>query len=205
MAREDVLAEQLGIHGLLLGGRPAADRVGDVEAAVEGALEGTEDTGTGGGGLETDVEAHLEGALLPLNVLGQEVLAIDLLLALVDLVEAKELEGAAGQKETGGVARSPVLETERARKTIVQQLPGVSLSEDLVTLDGGRSDLAQAVAVGSANDHAVLRSVELGLVLGDQPLASTVVSLTSAPAAVLGLIALEVRIVLHKLHESHGL
>ncbi len=46
-------------------------------------------------------------------------------------------------------------------------------------------------------------SLELGLVLSNQPLASTEVSLSRAPAAVLGLIPLEVRIVLDELHEGH--
>jgi hypothetical protein len=55
------------------------------------------------------------------------------------------------------------------------------------------------------NGNYLGNTLELGLVLGDQPLTRTVISLTSTPAAELGLITLEVRIVLHKLHESHGL
>ncbi len=46
-------------------------------------------------------------------------------------------------------------------------------------------------------------SLELGLVLSNQPLASAEVSLSRAPAAVLGLVPLEVRIVLDELHEGH--
>ena len=46
-------------------------------------------------------------------------------------------------------------------------------------------------------------SLELGLVLSNQPLASAEVGLSRAPAAVLGLVPLEVRIVLHELHEGH--
>ena len=47
--------------------------------------------------------------------------------------------------------------------------------------------------------------LELCLVLRNQSLASPIIGLTSAPTAILGLIPLEVRVILHKLHESHGL
>ena len=45
--------------------------------------------------------------------------------------------------------------------------------------------------------------LELGLVLSDQSLASTEVRLSSAPATILGLIPLKVRIVFDEFDECH--
>ena len=84
-------------------------------------------------------------------------------------------------------------------------LRNACLGDDHVTPEGGVRDLAVAVAVRDANDHAVLGGVVLVSRLGDEPLARTVVGFALAPAAELGLVALEVRIVLHELDERHGL
>ena len=69
----DVLAVNGGIELLGLGvvAREAAVAVGDVKTTIDGTLEGSEDTGTSRGALETDVEEGAEwasGALLGLNV-----------------------------------------------------------------------------------------------------------------------------------------
>eukprot|EP00961_Rhodomonas_salina_P037376 502127-Rhodomonas_salina.1 len=98
------------------------------------------------------------------------------------------------------------LETEVAGKAVlVRELLGVRAREHHVTLDGGPDDLAVDIAVGKAHDKPVLGGVELVLGLGDKPLAGAVVGLAFAPPAVLGLVPLEVRSVLHKLHERHDL
>lgn len=135
----------------------------------------------------------------------------------------KLLENSARKEKPSSVACSPVLESEAARKTELGQLLGMGLHQDVIALDGGGRNLAQAEAIGDTNNHSVLRRtvqthdqfqarycqgehclLELGLVLGDQPLASTEVGLASTPAAILGLVPLKVRIVLDELHEGHG-
>ena len=127
-----------------------------MKTAVESTLESSEDARTSRSGLETNIEAHLEGALLSLNIFSEEILTIDLLLTLVDVIKAEEFEGAAGQQKAGGIAGSPVLQTEAARQTVANKLLGISLSKDLVALDGRIGDLSQDIPVGNANDHAIL-------------------------------------------------
>ena len=65
------------------------------------------------------------------------------------------------------------------------------------------NDLADAVPVGEADNKAVLWGVVLGLVLHDQAFAGVVVGLPLAAAAVLDLVALEVRLVLLYFYEWH--
>lgn len=83
----------------------------------------------------------------------------------------------------------------------------VSRGQDKVALDLCVDDLANDVRVGETNDKAILGRVILVLVLNDQALASIVVSLALASAAVLDLVALEVGLVLDSLDERlqhHG-
>ena len=106
VAAEDALAVHVGV--VLLGVAVVAGEallgVGDVEASVGGPLEGAEDAASGGGGLAADVEEGAEGALVLvdlvdvvglLSLLAGDDLAVDLGVALVDVVEADLLEEAA--------------------------------------------------------------------------------------------------------------
>ena len=78
----------------------------------------------------------------------------------------------------------------------------VSCGDDLVALEAGIRYLAADVLVGGTDDHAVLGGVILVLILNHQALAGKVVCLALAPPAELDLEPLEVRLVLHELHES---
>jgi len=64
-------------------------------------------------------------------------------------------------------------------------------------------DLACDVLVGEADDEAVLGGLVLILVLDDEPSSGIVVSLALSSSFELDLVALEVRLVLHNLNESH--
>lgn len=145
VATVDVLAEGLGVKLLSLHVETGETvlGVGNEDATVRGALHGTEDTGTGGGADETDIEEGLEGAaalaILTLSSLGQSVLAIGLLNTGELLLEAELLEGAAGDQQTGGVCSSPVGQT--VLDTVGAELVGVGSDEDLVTSDLGGDDL----------------------------------------------------------------
>ena len=79
----------------------------------------------------------------------------------------------------------------------------VRRSHDVIAVDARVHDLADAVAVGEAHDKTVLGRVVLALVLDHQAQTLTVVSLALRAATLLGLIALEVRLVLHNLLERH--
>ncbi len=128
-----------------------------MQTTVQSTLERAEDASTGGCGLKTHIQAHLEGALLTLDILGEEILTVDLLLPLINLIEAEQLQGAAGQEQTSSVASGPIFETEAAWKTVAHKLLGVGLRKNLVSLDGGVGDLSQDIPVGDANNHAILR------------------------------------------------
>jgi hypothetical protein len=113
------------------------------------------------------------------------VLTVSLLDTLELLVKVELLEDTAGKEQTGSVSGSPVGKT--LVDTVAGELVGVGRGEDLVTGDLRVDNLGDDVAVGEANDHAVLGRVVLVLGLGDQALASIVVGLTLAAATVLSL------------------
>ena len=187
---EDVLLEGLGIEllGLHVEAGETVLGVGDEDTAVGGTLHGTEDTGTGGGAGKTDIKEALEGAALAivgLGGLGELVLTISLLNTLEGLVEAELLEDTAGEEETSGVGSSPVGET--VLNAVGTELVGVGGGEDLVAGDLGAHNLEDDVAVGEADDQAVLGSIVLVLGLGDEALAGIVVGLALSSALVLSL------------------
>jgi len=86
------------------------------------------------------------------------------------------VDGTAGDQETDRVGGGPVGKT--VLNTVSLELVGVGSDEDLVTSDLGGDDLADDVAVGEANDQAVLGGVVLVLGLGDETLAGVVVGLS---------------------------
>jgi hypothetical protein len=113
---EDVLAEGLGVEllGLDIITGEAVLRVRNIETTVGGTLQGTEDTGTGGGTDQTDIQEDLERAAfltVDLGGLGERELTVSLLNTLESLVELELLQSAAGEQKTNGVGGSPVGET----------------------------------------------------------------------------------------------
>ena len=141
VATVDVRLEDLGVELLGLGvkAREAALGVGHKDAAVRRALHGTEDTGTGRGARDADVEEGLERAGLALDRLGELELARGLGDALVLVGEAELGEGTARDEEAGRVARSPV--GEAVLDAVARELVRVGGGEDDVTLELGRDDL----------------------------------------------------------------
>ena len=194
VATVDVVAEQVGIERLRLDvvTGEAAVGVGNEDTTVGGTLHGTEDTVTGGGADETNVKEGLEGtalAVIGLDGLGEGVLASGLLNTSELVSQTKLGQDTAGEEQTGSVGSSPVGQT--LGDTVALQLVGVGSGQDLVTGDLGVDDLGDDVAVGETDDQTVLGRIVLVLGLGDQALASVVVGLTLAAAAVLSLVATE--------------
>lgn len=186
----DVVLEGLGVEllGLDVVTGETAVGVGDEDTTVGGTLHGSEDTVTGGGTDKTNIEEGLEGAALAiigLDGLGEGVLTGSLLDTLELLVKVELLENTTGKEQTGGVGSSPVGKT--LVDAVLGELVGVGRGKNLVTGNLGVDDLGDDVAVGEANNHAVLGRVVLVLGLGDQALASIVVGLTLAAATVLSL------------------
>merc|ERR1719167_141279 len=87
---ENVSLVHLGIvlFGLSVVTGEALVAVRDVYSAINGALERAEDLGAGGRAGEADVEVGAEGAVLSVDVLHAEILAVGLCLPFVDLVDA---------------------------------------------------------------------------------------------------------------------
>ena len=192
VATEDVVAESLGVEllGLDVVTGKAALGVGDEDTTVGGTLHGGEDTGTSGGAVKTNIKESLEGAagtVIGLSGLSQSVLALRLLNT-GELIGKAELgQGAAGEEETGGIGSSPV--GKAVLDAIALQLVGVGRGEDLVTIEVGGDDLGDDVAVGEADNQAVLGRVVLVLGLRDEALAGVVVSLPLTATLELGLVA----------------
>ena len=67
--------------------REALVGVRDINAAIDGTLESAEDLGAGRRAGEADVEVSAEGAVLSINILHAEVLAVGISLAFVNFVE----------------------------------------------------------------------------------------------------------------------
>jgi len=107
VAGKDALAQLLSIEllALLVVTGEAVDRVRDVEATVDGALERSKDASTGRRADETDVEQRAErqrNALLALKGLLLR-LTVDLDLALVSVGKLERREVAASKKQASGV------------------------------------------------------------------------------------------------------
>ena len=190
VATEDVLAEDLSVEllGLNVEAGESVLRVGNEDATVGSALQDTEDTGTGGGAGKADIEEGLEGtalAIVGLGSLGEGELSIRLLDTGKLLVEAELLEDTAGDQQTSGVGSGPV--GQAVLNAVVLELVRVGRDENLVTSELRADDLGDDVAVGEANDKAVLGRIVLVLGLGDEALAGVVVGLALTSALVLGL------------------
>ena len=173
----DVALEGLGVQRLVLEivAGVALVVVGDVETAVDSALEGGEDARTRGGAHETGVEVALERTTLPVLSLHVVVIAKVLGVALVRLGEVVLGQEAARAQETGGVGGGIV--GEARLHAVLGKLVGVRRADGHVTLDGGVDHLADDIAVGEANGEPVLGRVVLVLVLQGEALTGVVVRL----------------------------
>lgn len=181
VSTKDVLAKGVGIElfAFLVVSRETLGVVGDVETAVRGSLQGTKDTGTGGGSVESNIKVGLERSasltILTLSSLGDLVLSISLLNSGEVFIEVKFLESSAGKQETGGVGGRPVGQT--VGDTISLELVSICSNKDFVAGEFSSHELRNDVAVGEADDQAVLGGVVLVLGLRDQSLSCIVVGL----------------------------
>jgi hypothetical protein len=86
---EDVISVHLSVELFALGAvaREALHAVGDVEAAVNGALHGTEDASAGGGADETHVQVAAECTRAFIIGFDIVLVAVDFVIALVELIQ----------------------------------------------------------------------------------------------------------------------
>merc|ERR1719308_454960 len=171
-----------------------------VDAGVDGALHGAEHLGAGGGAGQAHVQAGVEGSPVAL-VLNQEVVAVNLQLAGVQLVQLVLVQQPPAEQETGAVCGGVVGESDL--DSVLGQLGGVGGAHHLVALQVGIGDLTCDVLVGDPDNHAVLGGIILVLVLDNKTFAGIVVGLALAAPPELDLEPLEVSLVLDNFDEDH--
>jgi len=175
--------------------------VRDVQTTVTGTLEGTEDTVSGGGADETDIEESLERSGRVLNGLNVVDITVNLGGSSVFVSKLEAGEESSGGEETNTVSSGVV--GGSSFKSVLLELERVSIDKDLVTFEGGVDDLADDSLVGSSDNESVLSGVVLVLVLEDQSTSGVVISLSLSSPSELSLVAHRVRLVLQNLNVTH--
>jgi len=204
VSTKNVGAQDTGVEFLLL--LVVADEslliVIDVDTTVGGTLHGGKNTGTSGGTCKTDIEEGLEWTASLLEFLDLVKLSVDLFLALVLVSQVEASQQATSAQKTSGIGGGIVGQTESDSMSL--ELMGIGAGKNNVTDHLGGGNLAANVLVANAYDESVFGAVVLVLVLADQSLAGTVVSLTLPSSTVFGLEAFEVSSVLDDFNETHG-
>jgi len=195
----DVLSVDISVVFTISESWESLGAVWDVQATIDGSLEGSENLGTSGGSLETNVQETLEGSWLSVDILDVELGTSGLLDSGVDTVQLELLEQTTGEQQTGGIGGGVVGQTYL--DSVAWQLVRVGVADAHVTLNAGVCDLACHVLVGEANDESVFWSVVLVLVLDDQALAGIVVGLCLSTSLVLDLKSLKVSLVFNKFNK----
>ena len=193
VATEDIVLLSLNLLLLVLALSEPLGRVWDEETAIDGTLEDGENTSTGGGPPEADIEEGLEWppGFLVLFAVILGWWAGELLL------EAELLKEPAGAKETDAVGGGVVGETEG--DAIGSEVLGGGGSDGDIVVELGGDDLGDDLGVGDTGNKAVLLGTVLGLVLLDEGGPLDVVGLALTPPAEWGLEAAEVAGVLDDL------
>jgi len=162
------------------------------QTSIRGTLQTSENSVTSGGSGQSDVQNSLEWSLFLaftflLNIVE---FSVDGLVSVVKLVKLGGVEESSGAEEASGVAGSIVGET--CGKSVLLEFSGLSVAEDLVTLDGGVDDLADDLGVGDSWDEPVFMGVVLVLVLHNESLSGIIVGLVFSASSESGLEPLEV-------------
>ena len=176
--------------------------VRDVQTTITSTLEGTEDTVTGSGADETNIEESLERSGRVLNGLHVVSITINLSGTGVFIGELEVGEESSGGEETNTVGSSVV--GGSTGKSVFMEFLRVSIDKDLVTFEGGIDDLADDSLVGSSDNESVLSGVVLVLVLEDQSTSGVVIGLSLSSPSELSLVAHRVRLVLQNLNVTHS-
>jgi hypothetical protein len=145
--------------------------VWNVKTSIGGTLQGTEDTASSGGGFASNIQESTEGTLVlidfvnvvgTLSYLGLDDISINLVVALIDIVEANLLKKTPGTQESSTVGGGVVFKTNLQSRP--RQLVGTGTGQNTIAIDQSVGNLANNLLVGETNDKAVLG--RLVLVLG---------------------------------------
>ena len=192
VATENVLLERLAVKflGLNVVAGETLLRVRHKDTTVRSTLQDGKHAGTGRGAGKTDVKEGLEWtarlAIVTLGGLGERKLTVSLLNTRKLLVEAELLEHTASNEKTDTVRGGPV--GKAVLDAVRLELVRVGGNKHLVTVDFGRNNLGDDIAVREPDDEAVLGRAVLVLGLRNETLAGVVVGLAFTSSAVLGLV-----------------
>jgi len=174
--------------------------VWDVETAIDGAFEGSEDFVSGGGSGETGVEEASEWTWTVVGWLYVVFVTIDFFLSLVEFVELHLGEKSSGEEETGAVVSGVVGEADLDSE--FGELVGVSGADDDITAHSWVGNLADDIPVGGSNDQSVFWGVEFVLVLGAESSSGLVIGFTDLSPLEFWLEPFEVSLVLLDFDQS---
>jgi hypothetical protein len=138
----------------------------NVNSSIASSLHNSEDLGSGGSGVDTNIKESLEWSLVLDILVNVEVLSVNLGVGLVGISETDLLEKSSGEQETGGISSSVVGET--SSETEVLELGGLSGAENLISSHGREDDLGDELGASSSDDKSVLSGIVLVLVLASQ-------------------------------------
>lgn len=135
-----------------------------VKSTIACSLKNTEDSGTSGGSLETNIEKSLEWSLVIITVIiNVKVFSVDISGGFVKIVKTDLFQQSSGEEKTGGISGSVVGKT--SGKTVSLKLGRIGSAQNSISSHGGEDNLGDEFGVSSSNDKSVFLRVILVLVL----------------------------------------
>jgi len=136
----------------------------NVKSSIACSLKDTEESGTSGGSLETNIEKSLEWSLIIIDIIiNVEVLSVDIRGGLVEVVESDLFQQSSSEEKTGGISSGVVGET--SGETVLSELGGFSRAKNSISSHGGEDNLSDEFSVSSSDDESVFLGVILVLIL----------------------------------------
>ena len=174
----------------------------NIDSTIASTLKDTEDSGTGGGSLETNIEKSLEWSLIIISIIiDVEVFSVDIGGGFVKVTESDLLEESSGEEESGGIGGSVVGKT--SSESVSFELGGFSRAKNSISSHGGEDNLSDEFGVSSSDNKSVFLGVILVLVLLDESSSGIEVSFTLSSSLWLNLHSLGVCLVLDDFNETH--
>merc|ERR1711911_327650 len=147
--------------------------MGDVNSTINSSFHGAEDTGSGGGASQTNIQG----------------------------VKFEFFQQSSGEKETSGVSSGIVSQPDL--DAVEREFMAVSSANNPVSFNTGERYLATDILVGESDNHAVFGSVEFVVGLNNQAASGIVIGFTFTAPAEFNLETLEVSLVLDNFNETH--
>jgi len=136
----------------------------DVNSTIASTLKDTEESGTGGGSLETNIEKSLEWSLIIIDIIiNVEVFSVDISGGFVEVVESDLFQQSSGEEKTGAIGGGVVGKT--SGETVSSKFGGISSAKNFITSHGRVDNLSDEFLVGSSDNESVFLGVILALVL----------------------------------------